>query len=229
MRFAICFLALAAGAHPALAGKQAAPPPSPLDQYAAEAAARSAEAPVPTPGAIWSPVSRLADGARDLRASLVDDVVTIVVAERASALVKGNTKTARSSSTKNSIAAVAGLTGAAGPLANLAQVSGNTQLSGDGATSRQTVLDTTLTARVVQVLPNGNLLLEASKDIQVNTERQAITVRGIIRPTDLAPGNVVQSNRLAQLEVRVNGKGVVGDAIRRPFFLYRLILGLLPF
>jgi flagellar L-ring protein precursor FlgH len=40
---------------------------------------------------------------------------------------------------------------------------------------------------------------------------------------------VVRSDRISNLEVRINGKGVVGDAVRRPFFLYRLILGLLPF
>jgi flagellar L-ring protein precursor FlgH len=50
-----------------------------------------------------------------------------------------------------------------------------------------------------------------------------------VRPTDLLSDNTVRSDRLAQLEVRVNGKGVVGDAIRRPNFLYRILLGLLPF
>ena len=79
------------------------------------------------------------------------------------------------------------------------------------------------------MLPNGNLLLEGAKEVQVNSERQAVMVRGVIRPADLAPGNVVTSDRLAQLEVRVNGRGVVGDAVRRPFFLYRILLGLLPF
>jgi flagellar L-ring protein precursor FlgH len=63
----------------------------------------------------------------------------------------------------------------------------------------------------------------------VNSERQTITVRGVVRPADIGPDNVVRSDRLGQLEVRVNGKGVVGDAIKRPFFLYRLLLGLLPF
>ena len=54
-------------------------------------------------------------------------------------------------------------------------------------------------------------------------------VRGIVRPLDLAPDNSVASDRLAQMEVSVNGKGVLGDAIRRPNFLYRLLLGILPF
>ena len=47
------------------------------------------------------------------------------------------------------------------------------------------------------------------------------------RPADLF-NNTVLSDHLAQLEVRVNGKGVVGDAIRRPFILYRLLMGILP-
>jgi flagellar L-ring protein FlgH len=230
MKRSLAFALLLASAAPLAARKKpAAATASPLDQYVAESAARPAEAPAPTPGAIWSPIARLSDGARDLRASQIDDVVTVLVVERASAEAKGTTKTARASSTKNGITALAGVTRAAGPWANLAGTSGSTQLSGDGATSREAVLSTTLTARVARVLPNGNLLLEASKDLQVNSERQVITVRGMIRPADLSPGNVVRSDRLAQLEVRVNGKGVVGDAIRRPFILYRILLGLLPF
>ena len=65
--------------------------------------------------------------------------------------------------------------------------------------------------------------------VQVNSENQRITVRGVIRPVDLQPNNSIPSNQIGQLEVRVNGKGVVNDAVRRPFFLYRLLLGLLPF
>jgi flagellar L-ring protein precursor FlgH len=205
------------------------PPATPLDRYVSEAEARSAEASAATPGSAWVAGSRLADAARDVRASQVDDVLTIVVAEQASAVSTGATKTARASSTANSIGALGGIKSATGPLVNLANVSGSTQLDGQGTTSRITTLSTTLTARVTHVLPNGGLVIEASKDIQVNSERQAITVRGVVRPADIDPSNSVQSNRLAQLEVHINGKGVVGDAIKRPFFLYRLLLGILPF
>jgi flagellar L-ring protein FlgH len=90
-------------------------------------------------------------------------------------------------------------------------------------------LNTILTARVVAVLPNGGLVVEASKDILINSEHQTITVRGVVRPADIDVTNSVQSVRLAQLELRVNGKGVVGDAIRRPNALYRFLLGILPF
>jgi flagellar L-ring protein precursor FlgH len=223
----LCSFALSAAA-----GKKKnenAPPPTALDRYVAEAEARSAEGPAPTPGSIWIAGSRLADAARDVRASQVDDIITIVVAESASAVTSGTTKTSRVSSTKNAVTALGGITKATGPLANLANISGDTELSGQGSTSRTTTLNTTLTARVTHVLPNGGLVVEASKDMQINSERQTITVRGVVRPADIDPTNSVLSSRLAQLEVRVNGKGVVGDAIRRPNILYRILLGLLPF
>ena len=202
---------------------------APLDRYVSEAEARSAVAASLTPGSIWMPGSRLADAARDVRASQVDDLLTIVVAEQASAVTTGTTKTQRTSTTKNSISALAGVTNTAGALANLANVAGDTQLNGQGTTSRVTTLSTTLTARITHVLPGGALVVEASKDVQINSERQTITVRGVVRPADIDATNSVLSNRLGQLEVHVNGKGVVGDAIRRPFILYRLLLGLLPF
>jgi flagellar L-ring protein precursor FlgH len=81
----------------------------------------------------------------------------------------------------------------------------------------------------VHVLPNGNLVVEGVKTVTVNSETQVVMLRGVVRPIDISAINTVISDRIAAMEVRVNGKGVVQDAIRRPFFLYRLILGLLPF
>jgi len=204
-------------------------PVSPLDRYISEAKARSADAAASTPGSIWLAGSRLADSARDLRASQVDDVLTVVVAEAASAVTSGVTQTQRASSLTGSLSAASGITKTARPLTNSVALSGNTQLNGQGTTSRTTTLTTTLTARVIAVLPNGALVVEASKDIQINSEHQTIMVRGVIRPADIDSTNSVQSNRLGELELRVNGKGVVGDSIRRPNILYRVLMGILPF
>ena len=54
-------------------------------------------------------------------------------------------------------------------------------------------------------------------------------MRGVIRTADVSTNNTIPSTQIADVEIRVNGKGVVGDAVRRPNFLYRLVLGLLPF
>lgn len=204
--------------------------PTPLEQYVMEAYQNNASAEgAHTAGSAWSPNARFANLAMDLKAYRVDDLVTIVVNETTSAVATGDVKTSRQSTAKSSITAAGGITRATGPWANLANTNTQTQLQGQGTTSRGTTLTATMSARVVHVLPNGYLVIEGSKRVQVNSENQVITVRGVVRPADLDFTNSVASDRLAQMEIQVNGKGVVGDAIRRPFILWRLIMGLLPF
>jgi flagellar L-ring protein precursor FlgH len=204
--------------------------PSALDKYIEQASQpETSNDQAAATGSVWTPSARFSDLAADNRSRRVDDIVTIVVQESASAVSTGATKTARKSSTQNSITALAGVTKAAGPWANLANLSGQTQLDGSGTTSRTTTLTTTVSARVTHVLRNGNLVVEGTKIVGINSENQTITVRGVIRPIDLDTTNSVLSARLAQMEIQVNGKGVVNDAVHRPNFVYRLLLGLLPF
>jgi flagellar L-ring protein precursor FlgH len=233
--FRVLYLLLVAGCL-SLTARAAAPKkpkvgePSALDRYIHEATQHpAAPADQASAGSLWSPASRLTDLATDVRAAHVDDLLTVLVAEQASAVAKGATQTARQSSVKASVSALGGITNKTGPWQNLADASTNTQLNGSGSTSRQTSLSTTLSARVTHVLPNGYLVLEGTKDVMVNSERQIVTVRGVVRPADLSPGNLIRSDQIAQMEIKVNGKGVIGDAIRRPFILYRILLGLLPF
>ncbi len=206
-----------------------APQLSPLEQYVQEVKQRSQKASNTSPGSLFSATGRLADGVRDVRASQIYDLVTIVVLDNSSAVSTGTTNTQRKSSAQSSITSLLGPKSATGALANLANTSGNQQLQGQGTTSRGTTLSTTVTVTVTDVLPNGNLVVQGQKEILVNSERQLITVRGIVRPDDLSSVNSVPSDRVARMEILVNGKGVVNDAVKRPFILYRLLLGLLPF
>jgi flagellar L-ring protein precursor FlgH len=220
---------LALGILPAKTKKVKAPQLTPLDRYIQEAMSRpKSQALQPSPGSLWSPASRLTALASDVRASQVDDMITIVVAENASAVVQGTTKTQRQSSVNSAITAAGGVPKATGALQNLAGATTQTQLDGEGTTSRSTQLTTALSARVSQVLPNGYLVIEGSKEVGVNSEHQTVTVRGIIRPVDLI-ANTIQSDQIAQLELKIDGKGVVNDVTRRPNILYRVLLGLLPF
>ncbi len=222
------FSTLALGADPKKKKDPPAKPPTPLEIWERDAAAQVQQQP-PTPGAIWTPLSQFADFGRDLKASQVNDLVTIVVSEAASAASTGSSETSRASSVDAAITGLAGVKSATGALANLANASNTTALKGDGTTSRTTTLTVNMSARVTHVLPNGYLVVEGSRSIQVNSESQVITVRGVVRPVDLASDNSVPSERLAQMDILLNGKGVVNDAIRRPNFLYRFLLGLLPF
>ncbi len=230
-----CLVLCLVAAMPASAQKklkhllQPQPQPSALDQYVESAHRRAATAPADSPGSLWGAPATLADLAADVRARSVDDIVTIVVSEQATAVSAGQTKTSRASSANAAITSAAGPLSAAGRFANLLNANSAQTLTGDGTTSRQSNLTAVLSARVSDVLPNGYLVVEGSKTTLVNSENQVITVRGVVRPADLSNSNTVQSGSLAQLELKINGKGVVNDAIRRPNFLYRLLLGLLPF
>jgi flagellar L-ring protein precursor FlgH len=204
--------------------------PSALDKYIQEAMSRGTPTDAgASAGSLWSSSSRLAELGSDNRALHVDDLLTIDVSEQASAVVTGDVKTSRVSSVAASVTSLFGVKSPTGALSNLATSSNNTALQGQGETSRGAQISTSLSARVTHILPNGYLVIEGTKDLQVAGEFQQVAVRGIVRPIDLSPGNVIQSTQIAQMELKVNGKGVIGDAIRRPNILYRLFLGLLPF
>lgn len=202
--------------------------PSALDQYLTAARQAGGEA-TATRGSTWNTNAVLLNVASDLRARRVNDIVTVVVFERASAVSQGSVSSSRGSQANAGISAFGGIPGAKSALPNLLGLTSNRSLDGEGETSRRTTLTATMAAHVAEVLPNGNLLIEGEKIVGIDSERQTIKLRGIIRPYDIDVANAVNSNQVAQLELRINGKGVVGDAIKRPNFFYRVLLGLLPF
>ena len=205
------------------------PPESALDQTLRQvAAAQGTERQALQPGSLWTPTSLFSDLTSDLRARRVGDIVTILVQEKASAVSSGTVKTQRNSSLQASISAAGGITRATGPLVNLAKAGTTNSLDGQGATTRDTTLTATISAVVTQVLPNGSLVIQGTKNVKINNENQILGLRGLVRPVDLDTTNTVSSDRIAQMDLQVNGKGVVADQIKRPFILYRLLMDILP-
>jgi flagellar L-ring protein precursor FlgH len=203
--------------------------PITLEQYVQQVNQRSHQSSTATPGSLYSANGRLADGFRDVRASQVYDLITITVSDTTSAVSTGVTNTSRKSSVQASVGSGLLPKNSVTALSNLANTTNNQQLQGQGTTSRGSTLTTTITAEVIAVLPNGNLVVQGKKEILVNSERQVITLQGIVRPDDLSPVNSIPSDRVARMEIHVDGKGAVNDAVKRPFILYRLLMGLLPF
>lgn len=220
----ILFAGLAAAEKPK---KQ--PEKSALDQTLEQiATAQGTEHQTIQPGSVWTPTALFSDLSSDLRARRVGDIVTIQVREKASAVSSGTVKTQRNSSLQASITAAAGLTRPTGSLANLAKAGTSSALDGQGATTRDTTLTASISTVVTQVLPNGSLVIQGTKNVKINSENQVLGLRGIVRPVDLSAGNIVSSDRVAQMDLQVNGKGVVGDSVKRPFILYRLLMDILP-
>ena len=85
-----------------------------------------------------------------------------------------------------------------------------------GETSDGSNLTTTLAARVIGLLPNGFLVVEAERKYLINSQHETMILRGILRPGDVGPNNTASSTALANLEIEMKGKGVVTDATHRP-------------
>ncbi len=179
-------------------------------------------------GSLWSETAYLAGGFRDLKAGRLADIVTIQVLEETSALAEATTESSRAENMDSKFPNLYGLEKVVSELPNLAGGSRTREFTGDASTTRRSVLRTSIAARVVEVFPNGSLLLEGNRAIAINNEQQMVTVRGVVRPQDISPNNSVPSTKLAELEIQVQGQGLVSEA-QRPGVLYQVLSGIWPF
>jgi flagellar L-ring protein precursor FlgH len=179
-------------------------------------------------GSLWNGNGYYSDPFRDPKARYVNDMVTILVLETTQAVASANAKNSRNTSAAAGFSQFFGAEKHISELPNFVSGKTSSSFEGKGSTSRATVLETTLTARVVDVLPNGYLVLEGMREIRVNDENQSVYLSGVVRPEDISPNNSVLSSSIAQMSVRVQGRGVVSQPIK-PGWLYRILTGVLPF
>jgi flagellar L-ring protein FlgH len=184
---------------------------------------------VHTIGSLWSDQGNLSDMSRDYKAHKVNDIVMIRILEKTDATQAGQVKTSRQFAASAAISQLAGKLSAANNLQKLLNANSSSSLNGQGASTSNTTMTTVLAGRVVQVLPNGNMVIEASRDVDINNEHTTAIVRGLIRPGDVASDNSVLSTSVSDLHVQLKGKGVVSDSTHRSNKIVRLILQLVGF
>jgi len=85
---------------------------------------------------------------------------------------------------------------------------------GTGAADQQATLTGSVAVSVVEVMPNGNLVLRGEKQLALTEGSEIIQVAGIIRPDDVAPNNTVQSRRLANAQIAYRGSGDLANATK---------------
>jgi len=161
----------------------------------------------------------------DLRARRVNDLVTIQVVESVSALGSADASLDKSSSGSASLSSLFGLESRMPTWLDptgLASLSANTDFQGGGSTTRTAALSAVVTARVTEVLPNGDLALEGLREIDINGDRQVLVVTGIVRVADIGPGNVVASTAVGQMRIRYFGQGLIKDNLS-PGWLVRVL------
>ena len=100
--------------------------------------------------------------------------------------------------------------------------------NGTGSTSRGDSMTAYITAKVIDVKPNGSLYIMGTREIRVNSETQIIALSGLIRPTDISPDNTMLSSNIADLKIDYLGTGAISDK-QRPGWLSRAADFVWPF
>jgi flagellar L-ring protein FlgH len=181
-------------------------------------------------GSLWQASS--SGLAEDLKARRRGDIITVVISEQASASKQANTATSRASSMSAGMPNFLGLekTGIKNwlDLSNLLNASFGSKFDGSGSTSRAETLQATISAKVLDVIPNGNLLIEGRRNVKVNNEDQIIILTGTVRSRDVSADNTVNSSLIADARINYSGKGIISDR-QRPGWIMNILDKLWPF
>jgi flagellar L-ring protein precursor FlgH len=145
----------------------------------------------------------------------VGDVITVLLNESSQATRTQNGSLTRESSNDMIPSGMqkygAGLGGFMG---GINMLGGKVSNKGTGAADQQASLTGSVAVSVVEVMPNGNLVLRGEKQLALTEGSEIIQVAGIIRPDDVAPNNTVQSRRLANAQIAYRGSGDLANATK---------------
>jgi flagellar L-ring protein precursor FlgH len=178
--------------------------------------------PAPVPmgagvNSLWRPGAR--DFLKDQRASEVGDIITVQVSMSDNATLNNNTKAVSANSDQANPFTFLGyesllhhaLPSAVNPT-NLFSFGSTSTVNGTGTLARNETVTVNVAAMVTQKLPNGNLVITATQELEVNAELRQIAIKGIIRPQDIASGNTIQSDQIAEARIVYGGRGTLSDA-----------------
>lgn len=162
---------------------------------------------------LWSDEANLF---ADQRPARVGDIVTVTVAEKTSTKDEGKTDLSKTNDTQ--------VEDGVGIFDFIKKLGFNSRsnMAGDASTERKHTLTTTITCLVIEVLPNGNLVIEGSRNVRTHDETLRLRMEGVIRPQDVGPDNTVESDRVANATLAVEGRGSVGR-LQKPGILTQIL------
>lgn len=159
----------------------------------------------------------------DKRSLNIGDIITISISEASTANKNNTTATERKSSLSAAITAFLYPAGATGLLTKSGQLpamayNSDAVHSGNGAISDSETIVARIAVRIIDVLPNGNLVVEGKRDTSFSMEHQTIVLRGIVRPDDVQSDDTVFSYNVADATIQIIGKGTVSDGQDKGWF-----------
>lgn len=166
-------------------------------------------------------------GFEDRRARLVGDTITIQIVENITASQKSTSTANRTSSMDAAVTAFPFQTAEGLAKLNLGTSSAN-DFSGKGGTESANTFSGSITATVVDVLPNGHLVVAGEKQIGVNQNVDVLRFSGTVDPRTVQPGSVVSSTLVANARIESKGRGAQAEA-QTVGWLSRFFFSFLPF
>jgi flagellar L-ring protein FlgH len=170
---------------------------------------------------LWSQNARSV--AADKKATSVGDILTILIQENNGATRQNNTTTSKKASNASGISSiiyapsVSGLLTKKGTLPALNYTS-DAEFNGGGSINNNETITAQVSVRVVDVLPNGNMVIEGHLRTAFSGEKQDAVVRGVVRPDDVMSNNTLYSYNIADATIQFISKGTITDAQRKGWF-----------
>lgn len=195
--------------------------------------------PLPPPktlGSLWQEENGRAYLYEDLRAMRAGDILTVRIVERHKGSKSADTAAQRESTIQNSLVG-SGMGYLGLPGIRISDetrrgfgidASSSSKFGGKAATNREGTLTGTISVIVTEVLPNGDLRIEGRREVTVNSEKQLMTIGGIVRRVDVDTKNTVLSSAIADAKIEYSGLGVVDD-VQRPGWFVRILDWIYPF
>lgn len=156
----------------------------------------------------------------DRKAARVGDLLTVLLVESIDASKKSSTNTQKDSNVASTAPSLLGRVVTSGglPVFDSALTSSN-GFSGSGESQQSNSLAGSVSVTVVGRQPNGNLIIQGRKKIELNQGSEFVSIMGLVRPEDISTTNTVNSDRIAQAQITYSGKGPVSDANRMGFIM----------
>ncbi|MBF0268496.1 MAG: flagellar basal body L-ring protein FlgH [Alphaproteobacteria bacterium] len=184
------------------------------------------------PNSLWRPGARAFF--KDNRAGEVGDILTIQVSISDNSTLSNKTTESRDNSEGTDALSLLGYEKQLFKLfpgadaSSLASMGSTHDVTGDGKITRSEAINVTLAAVIIQVLPNGNLVLAGKQEVRVNNELRELTVSGIVRPSDIDSTNTISSEKIAEARITYGGRGTLSD-LQQPRYGQQLFDILFPF
>jgi flagellar L-ring protein precursor FlgH len=182
-----------------------------------------------TTGSLWVSAGTIASFAADYKALHTGDLLIIHLSDNFTAGTSGENKQSRQFNTNSDVSGFFGTLSAKNPLQNIFTANSTNGLDGKGQSTMSSNVTLNVGAQVVETLPNGILVVQATRDLLVGNDRQTVILRGLVRPGDIAGDNSIFSSQVSNLQVELKGKGAVAEATRQPNIVIRTLLKLFTF